>query len=107
VRARSRGRGRIELSFRVAGTDGSRPPAAQRYVVKQSARPIRSSRAFERAPALCGGRCRFTVTSLGVSVTLTITDLRSKRRYHYAVAALDNVSGRRGPRSASVSARAR
>jgi hypothetical protein len=107
LRARALGGRRIELTFRVAGSNGSRLPAAQRYVVKQSERPIRSAREFARAPALCGGSCRFDVTSVGVTVTLTIKELRSRRVYHYAVAARDNVSGRRGPRTKSVFARAR
>ena len=100
------GNGRILLSFRVAGTEGSKPPAARRYLVKQSLRPIRTARDFARAPQLCRGACTFDVTRLDATATLSITDLRRSRLYHYAVAALDNVSGRRGPRSQTVSARA-
>jgi hypothetical protein len=34
---------------------------------------------------------------------LTVGDLQPGRRYYYAIAARDNVSGRTGPRSPTVS----
>ena len=102
--ARASGRGRIRLSFRAPGTDGAQPPAARGYIIKQSDRPIRTARDFARAPALCGGKCSFRITAVGASVALTITDLPSRRRLYFAVAARDNVSGRTGPR-ATVAAR--
>jgi len=49
LRARAVSKTKIVLSFRAAGTDGSRPPAARAYLVKQSSRPIRGARAFSRA----------------------------------------------------------
>jgi len=97
----------VVLRFSAAGTDGSTPPPARRYVVKQSRRPIRSARAFDRAHALCGGRCSFSVTTVGGPAELRITRLRRHTVYHYAVRALDNVSGRPGPRSKSVRVRTR
>ena len=105
--ARAIGGGRVRLSFAVVGTQGLEPPAARRYVIKQSSRPIRSARDFRRAASLCGGKCSFDVTSVGAAVTLTVTDLRRRGTYHYAVAALDNVSGRAGPRSPTIKVRAR
>ena len=101
--ATATGRARIELSFGAAGTEGSKLPAAQRYLVKQSLRPIRTALDFRRARALCRGACAFDVTRPGANVTLTITDLIRNRRYYYAVAARDNVSARKGPRSKAVS----
>ena len=47
------------------------------------------------------------MTKLGADITLTVTELRRRTTYHYAVAARDNVSTRCGPRSAAVTARTR
>ena len=107
VRVRSRSRSSIVLEFRAPGTHGARPPAARRYLVRQSLRPIRGRTDFRRADKLCGGSCRFAITRVGSTVRLTITDLRPGTTYHYAVAAYDNVSGRVGPRSVTVAARTR
>ncbi|HWI06034.1 MAG TPA: hypothetical protein VNT54_00790, partial [Solirubrobacteraceae bacterium] len=103
--ARAAGRGRIELSFRAPGTDGDSAPAARSYVVKQSERPFRTARDFARAPALCRGTCSFAITAVGATVRLTVTDLRPRRRFYFAVVARDNVSGRMG-RRATIAARA-
>jgi hypothetical protein len=93
----------VVLSFKAAGTDGRRPPAARNYVIKQSRRPIRSARSFRRAEALCDGTCRFSsVRRVGASITIRVTDLRPRTVYHYSVAARDNVSKRLGRRSGSV-----
>jgi len=99
---------RVRIAWpRDAGTHGRRPPAARSYVVKQSRRPIRSGRDFGRAQTLCRGRCGFDVTLVGAKVRLAVTDLRPRTTYYYAVAARDNVSGRRGRRSPTVKARTR
>jgi len=101
-------RTKIALTFNTPGSDANRPPAARSYLVKQSSRPIRSSRSFRRAQSLCKGHCRFpSVRAVGAKVTLTVEDLRPRTTYHYAVAARDNVSKRRGPRSRAASARTR
>ncbi len=90
------------------GSDGQRPPAAREYLIKQSRRPIRSARQFRRAKALCAGRCRFpTISRVGGTITIRVTDLRPRRHYYYSVAARDNVSRRLGPRSRSVGVRTR
>ena len=107
LRARSVSSTRIRLSFRAPGTNGRRGPAARKYLVKQSTRPIRSRRSFRRAKTLCRGRCKFDVTRVGVRVTLTITGLRPNATYYYSVAARDNVSGRLGRRSRTAKARTR
>jgi len=103
--ARATAGGKIILTFRAAGSDASRPPAARTYFIKQSLRPIRDARSFKSADALCKGSCRFAVTALDTSLELTVTDLRPRRTYYYAVAARDNVSARPGPRSRTVKAR--
>jgi len=105
VRAREMSKTRIVLSFRAAGSHGQRPPAARSYLVKQSTRRMRGRRGFSRARTRCDGACRFTVTSVGARIALTITDLRPHTRYYFAVAARDNVSGRPGPRSRTVRVR--
>lgn len=92
----------LDLSFKAVGTDGSRPPSARAYVVRQSTRPIRTARDFRRATLLCKGSCRFPVTRVGEEITLTVTDLKRRTTYYYAVSARDNVSGRLGPRSVSI-----
>jgi len=99
LRARALTRSSIRLTFRAPGSDGRRPPPARAYVVRQSLRPLRGARALRRAQILCGGRCRLSVARVGARVSLTVTDLRPGTTYFYAVAARDNVSGRRGPRS--------
>ena len=104
LRGRARSRTTIVLTFRAPGTNGARPPAARRYLVKQSLRPIRSRRDHLRARALCGGSCRFSVTRVGMTISLTIRNLRPRTSYYYPVAAYDNVSGRRG-RSRAVRVR--
>lgn len=106
LRGRARSRTTIVLTFGAAGTDGARPPAARRYLVKQSLRPLRSRRAIARAPALCRGSCRFSVTRVGTRISLTVKNLRPRTTYHYRVAAYDNVSGRPG-RSRAVAVRTR
>ncbi len=105
--AAATGGGKVRLTFRVAGTDGTRGPAARRYVIRQSVRPIRTALDFRRATSLCRGSCAFNVRSLQSSAALTVTNLRRNGRYYYAVAALDNVSSRRGPRSSAVAVRVR
>ncbi|MGI8624136.1 MAG: hypothetical protein ACR2NB_11790, partial [Solirubrobacteraceae bacterium] len=107
ISARAAGGHRIRLTFRAAGTDHAKPPAARTYLVKQSLRRIRTGRDFRRARTLCKGRCRFDVTDVGARITLTIKHLRRHRTYSYAVAARDNVSARVGRRSETVTARTR
>ena len=105
--ARATRRGSVVLTFGAAGTDGSRPPAARTYVVKQSRRPIRSSRAFRKAQTLCKGRCRFPDVRVGATLTLTVKDLRRRTRYYYAVAARDNVTRKLGRRSRATRVKTR
>jgi alpha-tubulin suppressor-like RCC1 family protein len=106
-KAQAISRGRVVLTFTAPGSDGSRPPAARSYLIKQSRRPIRSRRDFARATSLCRGRCSFRITRVGASLTLTVTDLRRHARYYFAIAARDNVSGRIGPRSRTIRVRVR
>ena len=100
-------RTKVVLSFRAAGTHGRRLPAARSYLVKQSRRPIKTRRGFRRAQTLCRGKCSFKVRFVGEKITLTITDLRPRATYYYAVAARDNVSGRPGRRSPTAKVRTR
>ncbi|MBA3747798.1 MAG: hypothetical protein H0W96_09970, partial [Solirubrobacterales bacterium] len=107
LRSRAVSKSAIELTFTAPGTNGTRPPAAREYLVKQSLRPIRGRRDFSRARALCGGGCRFEITRVGTRIRMTITNLRPRTSYYYAAAAYDNISRRLGPRSATVRARTR
>lgn len=93
----------IQLTFDAPGTDGSRPPAARAYLIKQSFRPIHGTK-DRRAQTLCRGSCRFSVTRVGTKLRFTVTDLRPHTRYYYTVAARDNISARAGPPSQQVSA---
>ena len=104
LRGRARSRTAIVLSFGAAGTDGIRPPAARRYLVKQSLRALRTRRDIARAPALCRRSCRFSVTRVGTRINLNVSNLRPGTRYHYRIAAYDNVSGRPG-RSRGITVR--
>ncbi len=101
------GRHTVRLTFRAAGTDHAKPPAARSYLIKQSLHRIRGRRRFRRAGALCKGSCAFKVTAVGARIKLTIAHLRRHRTYFYAVAARDNVSARTGPRSKTVKAHTR
>lgn len=103
--ARAHGRTSVKLSFAAPGSRGYSPPAAAGYVVKQSLRPIATKRAFTRAPSLCTGACRFKVSAVGTTITLAVTALRPGTVYYFAVAALDNVTGRPGPPSRTVAAK--
>jgi hypothetical protein len=105
ISARATGRGTILLSFEAPGTDSTKPPAARGYLIKQSTRPIRTARDFSAAQPLCKGTCSFSIQRIGAKITLTVGQLRPASRYYYAIAARDNVSGRPGPRSATVTAR--
>jgi len=108
LRARAASKDRIVLSFSAPGSDGARPPAARSYVVKQSLSPIRDARAFGRAQTLPSTSfSKAKLTRVGTKVNLTITDLRPKTSYYYAVAARDNVSKRLGPRSPAVKTKTR
>jgi len=107
LHAQALGRTHVALGFNAAGTDADHPPPARSYLIKQSLRPIRDTRNFARAQTLCHGACRFTPTRVGGKIALTITDLRVHTTYYYAVAARDNVSSHRGPRSTAVRVRTR
>ncbi|MEJ7783554.1 MAG: SBBP repeat-containing protein [Solirubrobacteraceae bacterium] len=95
----------LVLSFRAPGSDGATLPPARSYLVKQSSTPIKDLRGFKAAQSLCKGACRFQVTRVGEQVKLKITDLRPRTDYYYAIAALDNVSRRLGPRSQTLRVR--
>jgi alpha-tubulin suppressor-like RCC1 family protein len=98
LRARAAGRTKIVLSFTAAGSDGRSDPAARSYLVKQTLRG--PSSATRRVKTLCHGSCRFALTRVGTSVSLSITGLKPHTTYSYTVAARDNVSNRLGPRVA-------
>jgi alpha-tubulin suppressor-like RCC1 family protein len=99
---------RVVLTFSAPGSDGGKAPAARDYLVKQSRRPIADLRGFVRGQALCGGSCHFKVaTAVGQKIALTVTDLRPRSVYYFAVAARDNVTHQRGPRAAAVVVRTR
>jgi alpha-tubulin suppressor-like RCC1 family protein len=102
--ARAHGHTSVTLSFAAPGSRGYSPPAATGYLVKQSLRPIATKSAFMRAPALCKGACRFKVSTVDTTITLAVTALRPGTVYYFAVAALDNVTGRVGPPSRTVAA---
>ena len=103
LKARGVSRTRIVVSLSAAGTNGRRPPPALGYLVKLSRRPIRTARAFRRAQTLCEGSCTFpTVAKVGDPLALTVSGLRPHTRYYFAVAAQDNASCRRGPRSGTA-----
>jgi len=107
VRVRALSSTEVVLSFTAPGSDGLHPPAAHAYLIKQSRRPIRRARDFGRAQTLCHGTCRFAVSAVGTRITLTISHLRPRSTFFYAIAARDNVSNRPGPRSATARIRTR
>jgi alpha-tubulin suppressor-like RCC1 family protein len=107
LRAKALSRTAIQLTFAAAASDGRHAPAARSYVIKQSRRPIRTEAQFTRATTLCRGTCRFAVTDVGATISLTITDLRPRSTYYYKAAARDNVSHLLGRRSATAKVRTR
>jgi len=98
---------KVILTFAAPGSDGPNAPAALAYVVKQSSRPIVRERSFSRAHALCKGSCRFIATAVGTTINLTVTGLRRRSTYYYAITARDNVPGKLGPRSPTARIRTR
>jgi len=105
VHARATGPHTITLSFDAAGTDHERPPAARRYLIRQSTQPIRTARDFRTSHALCHGSCAFNVVKVGATIVQRVTGLDRRRTYYYAIEARDNVSKRPGPRSPTIQAR--
>lgn len=105
--AKASSKGAIVLTFRAPGTDGSKAPAARSYLIKESARPMVTAGDFRRAHPLCKGACAFDVIQVRAMLNLRVTGLRPGTTYYYKVAARDNVSNRAGPRSKTVSAKAR
>ncbi|MDQ6777710.1 MAG: hypothetical protein M3071_16205 [Actinomycetota bacterium] len=104
LRAVVRGATKVELDFTAPGTNGNNPPGATGYLVKESLSPIAGAKDFTTAHALCHGACRFAITTIGTEVTLMISGLRAHTIYYFAIAALDNVTARAGPRSPMVKA---
>jgi len=97
---------RIRLSFSAPGSVGQGGPPANRYLIKQSRRPLTAA-TFSRARSLCkGGVCRLSPRAIGQRMTLTVNGLAADRRYHYALRAIDG-AGNRGPVSNAVRARTR
>lgn len=106
LKAKATDRHTITLTFNAPGTDHANPPAAHSYLIKQSPHPIRTPRDFRRAQALCkAATCRFAVTEIDATISLTVTQLRAHTTYYYAIAARDNVTARTGPRSQTITAR--
>ena len=105
LNARALSRTAIMLTFPAPGSDGTHPPAARAYLVKQSHHPIPSLRDFRRADTLCNGSCHFNVIAVGTTIKLTITHLAPHTTYYYAIAARDNVSNRLGQRSPTIGIR--
>ncbi|MEJ7787876.1 MAG: fibronectin type III domain-containing protein [Solirubrobacteraceae bacterium] len=103
LKARALSSTSVRLSFRAASSDARRPPAARSYLVYQSLSTTDARRGRSRPQTLCKVACRFPVTRVGEILTLTVTDLIPGKTYYYAVVARDNVSSRRGARSAVAS----
>jgi len=93
----------IELTFSAVGSDGSEPPPAGEYVVKQALTPITDQAAFDAARTLCDQVCTFTPEDVGDPISLTVADLDPDTSYHYAVRARNDAGGL-GPLSQSVQA---
>lgn len=82
-------RSRIKLRFRAPASDGRTGPPVRRYIVKQSDRPITSSRRFRRARSLCRGSCRFAPRRRGSRLSLSVRRVCPGKRYYYAIRAKD------------------
>ena len=102
LRATVLSRTSVRLTWDAPGTDGTKNPAARGFFVKESRRPIRTRRDFQRAANLCKPACSFNITRVGAKISLTVTDLRPNTTYYYKVAARDNVTHRVGPRSVTA-----
>lgn len=103
LRARVMSRTKIRLLFSAVGSDRAGPPPVTKYVIKQARKPIRTGKRFRRARSLCSRKCRFAPEQVGDRLVLTVTDLRPRRTYYYAVQAVD-ASGNRSRRSRAVRA---
>ena len=107
VRAQALSATAIELEFAAPASGGATAQPARSYLVRRSLGPIPTAGGFARATALCGGHCRVTVARVGERASIIATHLRPGTRYHFAIAARDNVSGMAGPWSPSVTQRTR
>lgn len=88
------GRFSVLDAVRSVGTRGPR-----RFIVKQSLRPISGGRDFSRAFTLCGRFCRVgSVRRIGQRLKLTVTGLRRRTTYYYAVKAIGDSGSARTPR---------
>ena len=101
LKARAASARAVKLSFLAPGAVGRFAPAARRYVVKQSFKPIRSERSFRAATTLCRRSCSFAPARVGQRLELTVTDLRPRTTYYYAIKAV-GAAQRTGPRSIVV-----
>jgi hypothetical protein len=93
LKARALSTSRVGLTFSAPGV-----PPAQAYVIKLSRSRIAGAAEFERATALCGGVCRLTPRAPRERLALTVTRLRPKRTYYFALRARDS-AGRLSPMS--------
>jgi len=101
LKARAASSRTVKLSFLAPSSVGRFAPAARRYVVKQSFKPIRSERAFRAATTLCRRSCSFAPARVGQRLELTVTDLKPRTTYYYAIKAV-GAAQRTGPRSIVV-----
>jgi len=106
LKARARSSRTVRLSFLAPGAVSRFAPAARRYVVKQSFKPIRSERSFRAAPTLCRRSCSFAPARVGQRLELTVTDLKPRTTYYYAIKAV-GAAQRTGPRSTTAKATTR
>lgn len=105
LKAKALSASKIQLTFSAPGTQGSSPPPATRYIVKQSRKPITDAPSFRRARSLCGGICVFGPNKVGDLLRLTVTGLSSGSTYHYSIKA--TAEGKTGKRSNTTRATTR
>lgn len=90
LKATARSPRRILVRFSAVGSDGSNPPPARKYIVKQSRVPITTRSRWRRAQSLCDGACVFGPDEVGDTLSLIVSRLSPQTTYHYAVRAKDD-----------------
>ena len=94
----------LMLTWSAPPSDGAFPPPATRFALHQSSdTPLTDEASFAAAQSLCGGECRFSLSTVGERVSLSVSELRPGTTYNYALRAVADTG--EGPLSNAVSAR--
>lgn len=81
----------VRLTWSAPASDGSFPPPAGRYIVKQSTSPITNEADFAAARSLCAEGCRYSPGAVGHQLSLSVANLGAGATYHYSIRAVNEI----------------